>query len=392
VEPTILDQDLITRLISRPRVEEPVLSLYMKATGSDRKATLKNLLRDGEKGIEADTGWDAEHKKAAHGILDALRAKAEALMASAPTKGRGSIALFADAVGVEALSLPLDVRDRIVVDRSPYSSPLSSLIDQYERYGVVICDQKHARLFDVYLGEATSWEEIKADRTAHDVTAKAKFQGLEELRREHHGNYVLHQHLKAVADRLFRRYKLRPFDRVILCGHKEILQPLEDHLHSYLRGKVAAREVVATNLSKAAAVERVLEVEARIEQEKEIELLSEIRSREGANGLAVIGMDPTLRALFYGKVKTLVVSDEEAVAGRECPDCHFLFEHPEDIGETAPTLVECVLCKRPTRRVPDIVDEAVEMAILSGSHVEHIVYSKEELTGMGGMAAVLRFK
>lgn len=392
-KPTVLDQDLITRLISRPRGEEPVVSLYMRTAGTDRKTTLKNLVRAGEKAIGADTGWDAGRKKAAHGVLNALRGKAEQLLGAAPDhQGRGSIALFADADNVEILQLPLDVRDRLVVDRSPYSSPLASLVDQYERYGVVLCDQKRARLFDVYLGEVSDWEEFVAERTPHDVTAKAKFYGLEELRREHHGNYVLHVHLKEVGDRLFRRYKLRPFDRLIIAGPKDILHPLEDHLHSYCKQKIVAREVMATDLSRKVALEKVLAIEAQVEERKERDLLAEIRSREGAAGLGVMGLDPTLRALLYGKVKTLVVMDDEDVVGRECPECHFLFERPEDVGEKVPTLVECPLCKRPTRRIPDVVDEAVEMAILSGSRVEHVAYAKEELKDMGSMAAVLRFK
>ena len=65
---------------------------------------------------------------------------------------------------------------------------------------------------------------------------------------------------------------------------------------------------------------------------------------------------------------------------------------PEDSTETTPTLVECPVCKRSTRRVPDIVDEAVELGILSGARVEHISYAKAELEELGGIAAVLRFK
>lgn len=388
----ILDQDLITQLISRARGEEPVITLYMKVSGNERKTVLKNLIRDGEQAIDADTGWADERKKVARGILEAVRLEAESTLAAMRSAGRGSIALFGDANEVQALRLPLDMRDRLVVDRSPYASPLSSLIDQYERYSVVLCDQKRARLFDVYLGEISDWEEFQAERTPKSVTAKSSFQGLEELRREHHGNYVLHLHLQEIADRAFRRFKLRPFDRLILAGPKEVLPKLEEQLHSYLKQRVVAREQLPTDLNQATAREKILVIEAKVELEKETALLAEIRNRQGSSGLGTVGLDETLTSLFFGKVHTLVVMDDQPVMGRECPECHYLFERPEDAQEKSATLVECPLCKRPTRRVPDIVDEAVELAILSGARVEHIAYAKEDLKDLGGMAAILRFK
>jgi len=400
---SVLDQDLITRLIARPRGEEPVISLYMKLGGGDRKTILKNLVRQGEAAADADTGWDEERKKVAKALLDQARELAEERLEDAPSQvGRGSFALFVDQEQTHVISLPLDVRDRVVVDRSPYASPLSSLIDQYERYGVILCDQKRARLFDVYLGELSDMEEIEdahervrhipAGGPARQAARGASFHGLEELRRRNHAEYVLHLHLQHVADRAFRRFKLRPFDRLILGAPREMLPKLEEHLHSYLRERVVAREQISIDLTPAKALHRILEVEAQVEQRKEGELLGEIRDRQGKNGLGTAGRDETLTSLFYGKVRTLVVMEDEAIMGRECPECHYLFERLEDAAEKSPTLVECPLCKRPTRRVPDIVDEAVELAILSGARVEHIVYAKEELRDLGGMAAVLRFK
>jgi peptide chain release factor subunit 1 len=397
---SVLDQDLITQLISRARGEEPVVSLYMKSTGGDRKATLKNLLKAGEDAVEADTGWDAERKKRARKLLEAIRAEAESQLTG---RASGSFALFADAEETHVVRLPLEVRDRVVVDRSPYASPLSSLIDQYERYGVILCDQKRARMFDVYLRELSDWEELSGEHQrsrgapaggpARSATTQGgSYHGLEELRRRNHAEYVLHQHLQAVADRAFRRFKLRPYDRLILAGPKEVLPKLEEHLHSYLKQRIVARETLATDLNQKKALEKILTIEERVEADKEAALLAEIKNRQGKSGLGSTGRDETLRSLFYGKVQTLVVLDDEPVLGRECPECHFLFERPEDAGEKSPTLVECPNCSRPTRRVPDIVDEAVELAILSGARVEHVAYAKDALRELGGMAAVLRFK
>jgi len=126
-----VDQDRIARLIATPRGEEPYVTLYLKGWGPlvDRRATLKNLIREGDAQIEVDTGWDDARKKLARTLLDRVRVTAEELVSRLPAQGRGAFALFCGGDAVETISLPLDVRDRVVLDRSPYASPLASLID-----------------------------------------------------------------------------------------------------------------------------------------------------------------------------------------------------------------------------------------------------------------------
>ena len=92
------------------------------------------------------------------------------------------------------------------------------------------------------------------------------------------------------------------------------------------------------------------------------------------------------------QVSITLPRDEKGMMGRECPECRFLFTRPKDEQERTPTLVECPVCKRATRRVPDILDEAVELAISSGARVEHVAYARDEIANLGGVAAVLRFK
>ncbi|MCW8139869.1 MAG: hypothetical protein KIT58_13305 [Planctomycetota bacterium] len=425
----LLTQDRIAQLIAMPRGEAPYVSLYLRGWGphNERRAVLKNLVREGEAQVEADTGWDDARKKAARALLERAREAAEDLVGRMPAQGRGAHVIFAGNGDVETISLPLDLRDRVVIDRSPYASPLSSLIDQYERYGVILTDSRRARIFEVYLGEIEGWEELSGEPVGPDdrvqeagpqrrrsgaPAAPSKrgaapgsvqggsvaaigtggYHGLDERRIERHDLFVLHQYLQSVADRAFRRFRLRPFDRLILGGTREVLPLLEDHLHTYLKQKVVAREDIPLDVSRDEARRRIVAIEARIEEEKERELLGLVKDNLGREGLGTTGLDDTLRALFFGQVRTLIVQDGLTLPGRECPECHFLFQRPQDEQERTPTLVECPLCKRATVRVPDIVDEAVELAIMTGARVEHVNYARDEVAGMGGMAALLRFK
>jgi len=401
----LLTQDRIAQLIAMPRGETPYVSLYLKGWGphAERRAVLKNLIREGEAQIEADTGWDDARKKVARQQLERARVAADGLVELMPPHGRGAHTIFVGDGLQETISLPLDLRDRVVVDRSPYASPLSSLIDQYERYGVILADQRRARLFEVYLGVIEGWEEIQSEPTAASLEKKQRtptrttagtggFHGLDERRIERHGENVVHQHLQTVSDRALARHRLRPFDRLIIAGPRETLPLLEGHLHSYLKQKVVAREEIPLDVSKDEARKRILAVEARIEARKEHSMLDQVRDNLGSAGLGTAGLDDTLRALFFGQVRTLFVQDGLSLPGRECPECHFLFQRPQDELERTPTLVECPLCKRATVRVPDVIDEAVELAIMTGAQVEHVNFARDEIAALGGMAALLRFK
>jgi peptide chain release factor subunit 1 len=426
-EPRPLTPDRIASLAAMPRTEAPVVSLYLKGWGPhpERRAVLKNLIREGDAQIESDTGWNDARKKEARQRLERARAIAEGIVERMPAHGRGASAIFVGGGFVEEVALPIDARDRIVIDRSPYASPLSSLIDQYERYGVILVDRQHARIFEVFLGELEGWEELASEPVHPDervspggpkrrfsgapggasrggapgsvhgrggAIGTGGYEGMGEKRIERHDQYVVHQHLQMVADRAFRRFRLRPFDRLIIGGTTAMIPLLEDHLHSYLRQKLVAREELPVELARDELRKRILAIEERIEAEKEREALQQVRDNLGKAGLAVAGLDDTLRALFFGQVRTLFVQDGLSLPGRECPECHFLFQRPKDEQERTPTLVECPLCKRATQRVADLIDEAVELAITTGARIEHVNYAKDEVAGMGGMAALLRFK
>ncbi len=50
------------------------------------------------------------------------------------------------------------------------------------------------------------------------------------------------------------------------------------------------------------------------------------------------------------------------------------------------------LMREPGTPGPVIIDEAVELAMVSGARVEHINYARDEIAALGNVAAVLRFK
>jgi peptide chain release factor subunit 1 len=384
------DHDRLAELLAAPlSSEEPVVSLYVAlGPSSERKLVLKNLMKQGEDAIKRDTGFDDERRKHATAALH--RAVDSAEEALGRGQSRGTFVAFAWQDRSETFRVPIVLRDRIVVERIPYTSPLQVLLQQYERFGVVICDHKRGRIFDYFVGSLTPLEEV-VDKVDHKVSS-AGYRGLEQARVNHHHDYTLHRHLQHVCDRVFAHHKRAAFDRLVLAGTAENVAKLERVLHPYLRGRVVAREHWDHDIAPDEAKKRLVAVEKTVESDKEHRLLALVRDHVCGDLLATTGFDETLRALYYGKVATLIVEDGVARIGRECPECRFLFPREQDAKEKAPTLVACPLCSRPTRVVPDVIDEAVELAVLSGAKVEHVVHAKDELASLGHMASILRFR
>lgn len=385
-----LDPDSLATLLAPPLSEEPVVSLYVSngTASGERRLVLKNLVKQGEEQIRRDTGFDDERRKKAQAELERARAAAEEALARGLP--HASFVAFAWQGRTETWKLPVPLGDRVVIDRTAFTSPLVAAVEQHERYGVVVVDHRQSRILEWFLGTLTELETV-ADPTEKSG-GRAGFLGLEEARKNHHAEYVLHRHLQHTGTALFAQHKKRGFDKVILGGLLDNVAKLERNLHPYLASRVVAREHWKHDIARDDVKKRVQELEARIEAEKERTLLARIRDHVCGDLLATTGFDETLRALYFGKVGVLVVEAGSAKRGRECPECRFLFPRPEDAQDQSPVLVACPHCQRPTRAVPDVVDAAVELAVLSGAKVEHVFHAKDELKALGGIASELRFR
>jgi len=97
---------------------------------------------------------------------------------------------------------------------------------------------------------------------------------------------------------------------------------------------------------------------------------------------AVAGMDDTLAALEANRVEVLVVAPDLQAGGVRCARCGHL-------SAGAPGR-PCELCGGPVLEVPDLVEEAVELALRERCRVETVA-GAASLSGVGGVGALLRF-
>jgi peptide chain release factor subunit 1 len=277
----------------------------------------------------------------------------------------------------EAVDLTHPVRDSVSVAPRPHLLPLEALLELAETFCTVLVDREGARIFLSSLGEI---EEVS--RFLDDVPGKHDQGGWAQARLQRHIQDHVQRHLKHVADTLLRFHRTRPFDRLVLAGPEEAVAELDRELHDYARRRILGRISLPMIASADEVLERVTDLEVKLEARREREavnrLLSEARS---GTGRSVIGMADTLVALEANRAEILVVGGGLRASGVRCERCGHLATGPGG---------PCESCGGPVVEAPDLVEEAVELALRHRCRVETVA-DGDALAGIGGVGALLRY-
>lgn len=386
----LIDTKRVASVLASAPSEEPVVSLYIQTDGrhvADLKLSLKQLVKEGEKSILADRALDERQRKQATAALERVQAAAAEALG---TPARGTFVGFGWGNRVESFRAPIALEERILIGRAPHALPLVTALEEHERYGVVLVDMRRGRVFDYSLGELNEIADL-ANEGEQDI-AWAGWLGRDQLRMSHHHEYVLHRHLQRVADWVFAQHRKEAFDRLVLGGHADLSGKLERYLHPSLAARVIARESWTPDTAKNDIRRRLGEIDERVETEKEKMLLANVRDHLAGDLLATTGYDDTLRSLSDGKVATLLIAAGAIHRGRACPFCRFLFLSPHDEREAASFGILCPRCDGLARAVPNIVESAVEVALLTAAKLKRISRATAELDALGGVASILRFR
>jgi peptide subunit release factor 1 (eRF1) len=92
-------------------------------------------------------------------------------------------------------------------------------------------------------------------------------------------------------------------------------------------------------------------------------------------------VSPTLSALARGEAATLLVEDGFEMPGYACFTCHHVSLDAQD----------CPNCHKPMQPCSDVIDEAIELAMLKNCQIEH-VQGSTALRDSGRMGALLRYQ
>ena len=281
----------------------------------------------------------------------------------------------------EAFKLPDPVDPAVHVDQRPILEPVMGLQDE-GAWCVLLVTRDSARIFR---GGPSGIREI---RDVHsDVKNQHSAGGWSQARYERSVEQEVEWHLERATALLFRHFKRRPFDHMIIGANNESLRPaLTDETHAYLRerirGWIDIDEKVADQEEVFAAVRGIMD--AHLEQE-EREVFERFRSEQGTDGRAAEGLDPVLAALVEQKVETLLVREGAQAPGSKCVTCGWL-------GPAGPP--HCPVDETALDSVDNIFEPAIQAAIQQSATV-HVVRQrddgKDETPFVEPIAALLRY-
>jgi peptide chain release factor subunit 1 len=376
------DRELLRKLADWPTDGMPVTSLYLDVDGrrhprrADIERHSETLLRRALSGAER---LDREGHRSVCRDVQRMR---DFLREDFDRRGARGLALFSSSGAGLWHEQPLarPIRDRAAVRSSPYLLPLEAMVEGAEVVCTALVDREKARILVSRLGQI---EEVSS--ILDEVPGQHDQGGWAQARHQRHIEDHVLRHLKHVADALLRLHQRRGFDHLVLAGPEEVVAELERDLHDYVRRTVVDRATLPIGLSLREALSHTLNVEARLERGREEETVRRlVAAARGQAGRVAVGLERTLESLHAARVETLVVSAGLAVEGVRCPSC----------GHLATAGARCPLCGAATEREPELVEEAVEAALRSGSRVETVpagVGGSDELEAVGGIGALLRF-
>ncbi len=360
----MLDQETIDRLRELDADGHPVLSVYVGlrpevGTLRELPARLKDLL---DPLTETTESMAREDRMS---LREDVRAVLGMTGRIAEDLGRGVAIFRCHAAGIdEYVSLPAPVRDRAIVESTPYLRPLEAMLSHLRRYGVVVVDRRKADIFRFYQGELEAWEEMAEEEIRKDNFAG--WYGLEEHRVRNHADEVLQRHYRAVAARLAELWRSDDgFDLLIVGGHREHVDGLLEHLHPELRPLVAGTFTIDPRTMTPAMVEEAAEGvaaewERRVAKEEVERLLDTARS----GGEAVLGLAEVVPRVNQRAVDLLVVQAQTTRPGYRCRGCGYLALEADGV---------CPVCGGAMEQVPDVIDAVTEAVVAAGGSVHHVL-------------------
>jgi peptide subunit release factor 1 (eRF1) len=363
-----------------------VVSCYQKLEPGDRsgekyRIKLKNRLRAAAERLDI-LGYSHDERE---GIREALGRIEEFFGQSSNLEGSRGLALFVASKLFRVVPLPWVLRSRVLVDRTAVVGELVALTEEGTRLLAVVTDRRAARFFDVGLLGTVELEGLaspdvsKGGRFHSTEKSLPRLGGAGEYRFQNRIREEKDRHLARVAEAVTQRLRSGTYNGFVVGGGGGAAESLVAHLHPSVRERLVGVLALATKQVTAAEVQaRAMELAADRAQAHADAAVEEFRQAL-PNRWAVDGVEPTLRALGRGQVRTLLVDHDARVPGYRYSISGRLSESTATFrgeGEALP--------------IADLLDDAMEDALRQRAHVA--VVRGAAVKRFDRLGAILRFQ
>jgi peptide chain release factor subunit 1 len=347
-KPMISRRDVEALMERDVQPDSPVLSVYLNTDQSDAAniqrafaVVFRNMLREVE-------GPDDKTKQ------EQLKNDAEKVLRFLDDyrEPRRALVIFCDSSHdfFWVRDLGVNVRNTLRWLDKPYVRPLLELMDEHERYGVVLTDRAHARLFTIFLGEIEEYTEALAGADATHIKTSGTDHLRSQMNIQRKADLHARWHLKEVAQTMSRLAGKLEFDRLILAGTVEATSELQRLLPKALRARVVGKVAWPVEANISHVLGETLKIEREVERRRESDLVEQLITAAHKKQNAVVGLEDTLLALQEWRVWQLVYSEGLNLRGSQCTNCEALTASDE----------ACPYCSHAVRAVNDLIQLAAQ--------------------------------
>ena len=364
----------IRKLIDRPQTDFPVTSVYLNTDGArfpkagDYEARLDSLLRDVRKNADLTEAQRDSVQRDAEAISRWVRNEFD----RADVRG---LALFAsEGEIIDTVQTAIGVRNVARVNSTPYVVPLEALLGRHHHVGLVIIERDKARIVRYQMGRAWEYQDL-----ASDVHGTHKKGGWSQLRYQKNIEHEALHHFKDTVEILRQLHADAPLDALVLAGPHEEAVEFSKKLHPYLQQIVHGDPISVAPLSSTDELkERLQAVEQELVSARRSHLLERLAAAQGQGEKAARGLRHVIEATNSKAIEVLFVVEGAGAPG-----------YRSSTGMLALHENEAAAYGEPVEPIEDLIDEVIEEAVRSGSHIE--LFRDEVRLDGHPVAALLRF-
>ena len=339
----------LDRLSAIEPSDRSIISLYvdLRPDQNGQRTHVDTFLRNS---FDQQARSLAENRRA--GFERVAERVSEYIANQAPKSAKG-LAIFAstaeDLFETIPFNVPID-QPSMHVGAAPHLYPLAQVNDQYPRYAALLLDTNSADLYVFALGATQRRESVQGEKTR-----RTSMGGWAQARYQRRADNFHKQHVKEVVDLLDKVVTGERLNHIVIACD-EVAKPfLMGQLPKHLAEKVIDTvSVDGKSLPEHEFLAETMAALRKADAKTDAEHVQRMLDAWRAGGLAVAGIEPTLRALAIRQVEELLIAAR--------PD-----------------------------RVAGPVDELVAKAQQNSARIRFIE-DESLLADVGGVGALLRFK
>ncbi len=322
----------------------------------------------------AGNGWSHERRVALREDVERIRRYVDEELDREGTLG---LAVFCSSLDNlwRPLRLTEPVPDALKLGRELFLAPLVPLVGRGDGSIVAVVSRERGDVYALRNGRLELLDErFDEQPRKHDQG------GWSQANFQRHIENLVHEHVKAFAERLdIRVRRLRPQEVVVICS-EELRPEVADELSRETLDLVVGWPQAAAHAGPAELLETARPLIEQARARRKADVVARWHEERGRGGRAAAGWEETIEAASDGRVECLLCREGATRQAAQCPAC----------GRGSLVGGPCPLDGTQMEPHEDALDLAVHRTLGHGGLVVSL-RANGELDPVGGIGALLRY-